>query len=403
MYVRAAPSDLAPVPDVGHASASGASDATAAREQTADTAGTAAPRAPACATADQYSGPAGGGASGAASADAAPWQPDLSYKIQTESDAGLVAVTPLHLASGLGNADVVAALLRHPKAAAQLHQDHTLLSVFVLQTPLHLAVQAGSAAVVEALLRAGHKVDVPSARLAQTALHRAVALGRTEVVRMLLVCKVRARRAASSCRVLRVCVQSCLRLAAAQSGHSPSVRQRPVVRTLMSKCPAVAEAPMLLQANPRLCASVPSGDGEFEGGLTALALLLHEPGLHPPGADAAITKLLLDAEAARGAELPGPPLLEARTSASQRTALHLAVGGGGGAQRVAQRAPVVELLLDRPGVDVNARDALGAPLLLRSCLRVARREAHHLRRLYSFVAHAIDVLTFCCHDRDCRH
>ena len=123
--------------------------------------------------------------------DPAPYQPDLSRHTYPEGGAGLTAVTPLHLAAGLGNAAIVQALLAHPSAAAQLAHDHSLLSVFVLQTPLHLAVQAGAADTAARLLAAGHQVDVPSARLGHTALHRAAALGHVELVRLLLSYKVR--------------------------------------------------------------------------------------------------------------------------------------------------------------------------------------------------------------------
>ena len=117
--------------------------------------------------------------------------PDLSRHTYPEGGAGLTAVTPLHLAAGLGNAEIVCALLAHPKATAQLQQDHTLLSVFVLQTPLHLAVQAGDEQCVRLLLEGGHRVDVPSARLGHTALHRAAALGHVGITQLLLQHNVR--------------------------------------------------------------------------------------------------------------------------------------------------------------------------------------------------------------------
>ena len=83
-----------------------------------------------------------------------------------------------------------------------------------------------------------------------------------------------------------------------------------------------------------------------------LALLLHDGALNPDGADMPLAALLIGAEGG----LPGEALLAARTGVMRKTALHLAVGGGVCAARDAQRASVLELLLDRPEVDVNARD-----------------------------------------------
>lgn len=145
-----------------------------------------------------------------------------------------------------------------------------------------------------------------------------------------------------------------------------------------------------LQANPLLLASVPYNDTQLEHGFNALALLLHDPNPNPPGADLAIAQLLLShapsagsaaaaatsrkskSSSSNGAGAAGVygSLVTARTGVLRRTALHLAVGSGLSTERDAQRAPVLELLLDHPDADVNAVDALGVPFqCIRACLR----------------------------------
>ena len=120
---------------------------------------------------------------------------------------------------------------------------------------------------------------------------------------------------------------------------------------------------------------MPYNETQLEHGYNVLALLLHDPNLNPEGADLAIAQLLLasapsgtsngsvsGARNGKGGSGGGSlysKFVTARTGVMRRTPLHLAVGTGLGMQRDAQRAAVLELLLDHPDVDVNAVDALG--------------------------------------------
>ena len=126
--------------------------------------------------------------------DPVPYQPDLSRATYPEGCAGLAAVTPLHLAAGLGHPDIVASLLALPDATSHLQDTSSVLSVFLLQTPLHLAVEAGCLLSVSRLLEAGHPVDTPSVRVGHTALHRAVVRGDVALCRALLEAGVRFRQ-----------------------------------------------------------------------------------------------------------------------------------------------------------------------------------------------------------------
>ena len=87
------------------------------------------------------------------------------------------ALTPLLVASGTGNAPVIAALL---KAGADANAPNDLGS-----TPLMLASGSGNVDAVKALLTAGANVNAKDAKMGQTALMFAAGLNRDAVIRAL--------------------------------------------------------------------------------------------------------------------------------------------------------------------------------------------------------------------------
>ena len=99
-------------------------------------------------------------------------------KVNTVTRIG--AYTPLHLASQVGNAEIIKILLR----AGSLLQP-TSNSVGATM-PLHFAAASGSVGAVRALLAAGARPNVIEATWGQTPLIFGVAKGRTDVVRVLL-------------------------------------------------------------------------------------------------------------------------------------------------------------------------------------------------------------------------
>ncbi len=99
-------------------------------------------------------------------------------KVNTVTRIG--AYTPLHLASQVGNAEIIKILLR----AGSLLQP-TSNSVGATM-PLHFAAASGSVGAVRALLDAGARPNVIEATWGQTPLMFGVAKGRTDVVRVLL-------------------------------------------------------------------------------------------------------------------------------------------------------------------------------------------------------------------------
>lgn len=99
-------------------------------------------------------------------------------KVNTVTRIG--AYTPLHLASQVGNAEIIKILLR----AGSLLQP-TSNSVGATM-PLHFAAASGSVGAVRALLAAGARPNVIEATWGQTPLMFGVAKGRTDVVRVLL-------------------------------------------------------------------------------------------------------------------------------------------------------------------------------------------------------------------------
>ena len=117
---------------------------------------------------------------------------------------------------------------------------------------------------------------------------------------------------------------------------------------------------------------MPHGNQQVESNLNALALLLSDGMIKQPGADVAIAQALLAAAPGH----PGTMLVAARSSIAQRTVLHLAVGHGLSVDRDQQRESVLELLLDQPDIDVNARDAYGVTIC--QCLSCTCRHGIHV-------------------------
>ena len=102
----------------------------------------------------------------------------LRAKANVSATTRIAAYSPLHLASEMGSAPVVAALLR---AGANAN-----LASSAGVTPLHLAALSGNAASAKLLLDAGAAANAVEPGGGHTPLMLAAARGRTDVVRLLV-------------------------------------------------------------------------------------------------------------------------------------------------------------------------------------------------------------------------
>ncbi len=237
--------------------------------------------------------------------------------------------TPLHLAAGAGDAEIVAILLG---------QDPDIDAKDTVQgnTPLHNAVASGSIEVVEALLKRGAKVDVGDSGRGNTPLQDAIILLRAQAAKAVIDLASpnapapgapAATRPGESGAPLGVITK--LLEAKADVNHANLARQTSLHMAGQLRSPVGVDLMTLLLAH----------GGDVEKADNDGRTPLHEAA----GVDDAVAAIVVAAKADVNAR-----------DATGRTPLHCAAGGN--------RAACAALLL-RNGADVNAADKDGRPPL----------------------------------------